>query len=95
MIERHVTFNVLPGRVQEFEEYFVQRYRPAMAETQGFVRAELLRYTEDTTKLQMVLRFESLEAAAAWRNSEAHQALKPGLKALYDVSELKVYDVLA
>lgn len=43
----------------------------------------------------MVLRFESLQAAAAWRESEAHPALKPQLKSMYTESELNVYDVLA
>jgi hypothetical protein len=43
----------------------------------------------------MVIRFESMETAADWRNFDAHQALKPKIKALYDGSTLKVYDVIA
>jgi len=40
-----------------------------------------------------LLRFESLDAAAAWRTSGAHQDLKPHLKSLYNGSELKVLEV--
>lgn len=95
MIERHVTFNVLPGKEQAFERLFVEEYRPAMARMPGFVRVELLRDQEDSTQYQMVIRFESLETAANWRNSEQHQALQPKIKALYSGSSLKVYDVVA
>ena len=95
MIERHVTFNVLPDRTQDFEELFTAEYRPAMAATPGFAKVELLREKEDATQYQMVIRFESMETAAGWRNSEIHQALKPKIKVLYDGSMLKVYDVIA
>jgi heme-degrading monooxygenase HmoA len=95
MIERHVTFNVLPDKTQDFEELFTAEYRPAMAAMPGYVKLELLREEENATQYQMVIRFESRETAAGWRNSEVHQALKPKIKALYDGSKLKVYDVIA
>jgi heme-degrading monooxygenase HmoA len=95
MIERHVTFNILPGREQDFEELFTAEYRPAMAAMPGYVKLELLVEQEDPTQYQMVIRFESLETAAGWRNSDVHQALKPKIKALYDGSKLQVYDVIA
>jgi hypothetical protein len=43
----------------------------------------------------MVIRFETMETAADWRNADTHQALKPKIKALYDGSKLIVYDVMA
>jgi len=95
MIERHVMFNVLPGREQDFEELFTAEYRPAMAGMPGYVKLELLVEQENPTQYQMVIRFESLETAAGWRNSDVHQALKPKIKALYDGSKLQVYDVIA
>ena len=95
MIERHVTFNVLPDSIQDFEKFFSQKYRPAMALMPGFVRVELLREQENPTQYQMVIRFESPETAAGWRSSDVHQALKPEFKALYQGSTLKVYDVVA
>jgi heme-degrading monooxygenase HmoA len=95
MIERHVTFNVLPGRESDFEQLFVNDYRPAMASMPGFVKVELLREQEDPGHYQMVIRFESMETAAAWRTSDAHQALKPRIGALYEGSSLHVYDVIA
>lgn len=95
MIERHVSFNVLPGKEEAFERLFVQEYRPAMSRMPGFVRAELLRDQEDLTQYRMVIRFQSLETAANWRNSDLHQALQPKLKAFYNGSSLKIYDVVA
>ena len=93
-IERHVTFHVLPEEVEEFEKFFEQEYRPAMENTNGFVKAELLKDTENPQDLKMVLRFESNDAAADWRASESHAALKPRLKSMYSGSELKVYKVI-
>jgi len=95
MIERHVMFNVHPDRTKDFEELFIAEYRPAMAAMPGFVKLELLVEQEDPTQYQMVIRFESLETAAGWRNSDVHQAIKPKIKALYDGSKLHVYDVIA
>jgi len=95
MIERHVTFNVFPDKTNQFEDLFTAEYRPAMATMPGFVKVELLREQDDPTQYQMVIRFESLETAAAWRESAAHQALKPKIKPLYDGSSLQVYDVIA
>jgi heme-degrading monooxygenase HmoA len=95
MIERHVTFNVLPEKTKEFEELFTNEYQPAMAAMPGFVKVDLLCEQEDPTQYQMVIRFESLETAAGWRTSDAHIALKPKIKALYEGSKLRVYDVIA
>ena len=95
MIERHVTFDVLPGKEEDFRELFVREYRPAMATMPGFVRVELVREQEDPSKFLMLIRFETIETAAAWRTSREHQALKPKIGALYDGSSLRVYDVVA
>ncbi len=95
MIERHVTFEVLQGKEDAFEQFFVQEYRPAMSRMAGFVRLELLRASEAPSNYQMVIRFETLETAAAWRASPEHQALSPKLKVLYSGSRVQVYEVIA
>ena len=43
----------------------------------------------------MVIRFQSLETAAAWRDSTDHKALSPKIKALYKESTVQVYEVIA
>lgn len=43
----------------------------------------------------MVIRFQSLETAGAWRESEDHKALSPKIKALYSESSVQVYEVIA
>ena len=94
MIERHITFNVHADRTGEFERFFADEYRPAMAESPGFVKAELLREAESETRYQMVLRFEDAAGAAGWRNSEVHQALQPALLALHAGNEILAYEVI-
>jgi antibiotic biosynthesis monooxygenase (ABM) superfamily enzyme len=95
MIERHVTFNVHSNKTSEFEKLFVEEYRPAMSSMLGFVKGELLCEQGKPTSYQMVIRFETVEASAAWRNSVAHQSLQPKIKSLYKDSKLQVYDVVA
>ncbi len=95
MLERHVFFDVREGEGQEFVRFFIERYRPAMAETPGFVRAELLQELDSPQRLVMVLRFDDREASDRWRNSEAHEALKPLLRALYAGSEKQEFEVVA
>jgi heme-degrading monooxygenase HmoA len=95
MIERHVSFQVLPGMSTEFEAFFRWHYAPAMARQDGFCGAELLRPETGTPQRIMVLRFASLEAAQAWRESEDHKRLSPTLKSLYQSSAVDVYTVVA
>jgi heme-degrading monooxygenase HmoA len=63
-----------------------------MEKTEGFLKAELLKEMDTNQDFVMVLRFESLDAAAGWRASNEHAGLKPHLKSLYDGSELRVLE---
>ena len=94
MIERHVTFNVIPGKEKDFEALFKEAYSVAMSKQPGFVSVTLLKEHEKEVVYQMVIRFESLETAAAWRDSGEHQELSPRLKALYRSSAVQVYRVV-
>jgi heme-degrading monooxygenase HmoA len=95
MIERHVTFNVVPGKEKEFETLFKEAYSVAMSKQPGFVSVMLLKEHEKEAVYQMVIRFQSLETAAAWRESDSHQVLSPKIKVLYSGSTVQVYDVVA
>ena len=95
MIERHVTFNVIPGKEKEFTTFFKETYSIAMSKQPGFISATLLKEHEKEAVYQMVIRFQTLETAAAWRDSEDHKALAPRIKALYKESTIQVYEVIA
>jgi len=68
MIERHVTFNGIPGKEKDFENLFKNEYRVDMARQPGFVSVALLKEHDKEAVYQMVIRFQSLETAAAWRD---------------------------
>ncbi len=95
MIERHVTFEVLSDRAKDFEEIFINEYRSAMSRMAGFVRVELLCEHDSPLLYKMIIRFETLDSAAAWRASSEHQTLSPRLKACYSSSQVQVYQVIA
>jgi antibiotic biosynthesis monooxygenase (ABM) superfamily enzyme len=94
MIERHVTFNVIPGKEKDFETPFKDAYRIAMSKQPGFVSVALLKEHDKEAVYQMVIRFQSLETAAAWRDSADHKVLSPNIKALYKESTVQVYEVI-
>ncbi len=95
MIERHVTFNVIPGKERDFETLFKNEYSVAMSKQPGFVSVTLLKEHEKEAVYQMVIRFQSLEAAAAWRDSADHKVLSPKIKTLYRESTVQVYEVIS
>jgi antibiotic biosynthesis monooxygenase (ABM) superfamily enzyme len=94
MIERHVTFNIISGREKDFETLFKEEYSLAMSKQPGFVSVTLLKEHEKEAVYQMTIRFQSLETAAAWRDSADHKALSPKIKALYKESTIQVYEVI-
>ena len=76
MIERHITFDVLPDRTAAFERFFAEEYRPPVTLIPGFVRCDLLREIEHPERYQMVFQWEHGDAAVAgapgtrtWRSS--------------------------
>jgi len=75
MIERHVTFNVIPGKERDFETLFKNEYSVAMSKQPGFVSVTLLKEHEKEAVYKMAIRFQSLETAAAWRDSGDHKSL--------------------
>jgi antibiotic biosynthesis monooxygenase (ABM) superfamily enzyme len=95
MIERHVTFNMIPGKEKDFETLFKDAYSIAMSKQPGFVSVALLKEHGKEAVYQMVIRFQSLETAAAWRDSVDHKGLSPKIKALYKESTVQVYEVVA
>ena len=95
MIERHVTFTVIPGKEKDFEHLFKTEYGVAMSRQPGFISVTLLKEDQKEAAYQMVIRFQSLETAAAWRDSNDHKALSPRIKTLYTASTVQVYEVIA
>jgi len=95
MIERHVTFHVIPGKERNFEKLYKEVDGVAISEQPGFVSVTLLKEHEKETMYPMAIRFQSLETAAAWRDSADYKALSPKLKALWKEGVGQVYEVIA
>ncbi len=91
MIERHITFDVLPDRTEAFEQFFAQRYLPPALRMPGLIECGLLREADAPTRYQMLFRWETADQAVAWRESEAHQELQPELKALHQGMQITAY----
>jgi heme-degrading monooxygenase HmoA len=95
VIERHITFSVHPDKTAEFERFFTDEYRPPVLVMPGLIECSLLREAEHADRYQMIFRWEEAEQAVAWRVSEVHQALQPGLSALHTGMEIVAYTKVA
>jgi heme-degrading monooxygenase HmoA len=95
MIERHISFAVLPDKTAEFERFFADEYRPPVLGMPGLIECSLLREAEHPDRYQMVFRWETAENAVAWRVSDAHVALQPALGALHSGMEIVAYAKVA
>ncbi len=95
MIERHVTFDVIPGKENDLETLFKDAYGLAILRQPGFASVVLLKEHDKEAVYQMVIRFRSLETAAAWRDSADDKVLSPMIKNLYKESTVQVYEVIA
>ncbi len=94
MIERHITFTVHPDRTAAFERFIAGEYGPAMAQSPGFIRIELLREADSPTRYQLSFRFRDGETAAGWRTSAVHMSLQPELKSFHSDVEIQGYEVI-
>lgn len=93
MVERHVSFRVLPDRGAEFERFVIERYAPAMSVQPGFAGLSLLRERDIPGRYHMVIRFQSRQESDQWRSSDSHKTLSPSLKALHLGAEAMDYIV--
>jgi antibiotic biosynthesis monooxygenase (ABM) superfamily enzyme len=59
-----------------------------MARQPGSILVALLKEREKEAVHQMVIRFQSLETAAAWRDSADHKALSPKIHTLDNIDVL-------
>jgi heme-degrading monooxygenase HmoA len=91
MIERHITFDVLPDQTDTFERFFAEQYRPPVLEMPGLIECTLLREADSPARYQVVFRWERADDAVAWRVSEVHQGLQPGLNALHEGMVIVAY----
>ncbi len=91
MIERHISFAVLPDKTADFERFIAEQYRPPVLEMPGLVECSLLRGAEHADRYQLVFRWETADNAVAWRVSEVHQGLQPALNALHAGMEIVAY----
>jgi len=95
MIERHVSYAVLPDRTADFEQFFRERYRPPVLDLPGLIECGLLREAERPERYQIVFRWETADQAAAWRTSPIHQGLQPELNELHEGMEIIAYTRIA
>ncbi len=95
MIERHISFAVLPAKTAEFERFIAEQYRPPVLEMPGLIECSLLREAEHADRYQLVFRWETADNAVAWRVSDVHQGLQPALNALHAGMEIVAYEKVA
>jgi heme-degrading monooxygenase HmoA len=73
MMLEHVVVAVTPGREEEFEASALQSAATAGRTAAGCFGGEFRRQEEDGTQYLLLIRWESIEAHMAWRETEDFQ----------------------
>jgi heme-degrading monooxygenase HmoA len=72
MMLEHVVVAVTPGREEEFEEA-ARRALPILDTAAGCFGGEFRREEEDASKYLLLIRWSTIEAHMAWRETEDFQ----------------------
>ena len=77
MIERHISFDVKPGRGSDFVRFFTEDYRPPVLSFDGLIECSLLLEADSETRYQMVFRWETAENAQRKADAKHDHPLQP------------------
>lgn len=94
MIARMIYVKVAPEQVQEAIDDWKQVCAPLMISQPGCLSEQLLECREAPDEFISLSNWESMEAIAAYRTSEAHEQIKHGTRGITAQVTVKTYKVV-
>ena len=94
MIARMIYVKVAPEQVKEAIEDWKNVCAPLMISQPGCLSEELLSCNEEPDEFISLSNWESMEAIAAYRSSEAHERVKHGTRGIKADVQVKTYKVI-
>ncbi len=93
MIARMIYVKVAPEQIDEAIEDWKKVCAPIMISQPGCLSEELLACNEEPDEFISLSNWESMEAIAAYRTSEAHEKVKHGTRGIKAEVVVKTYKV--
>ena len=95
MIQLEVKLELKTGKEKEFLDIFKTQFVPAISRQPGFIRASLLKQSENKSQYQIEIVFESEEKRLTWVNTEEHEKVWPKLANFISKYSTTGFDFLA
>ncbi len=94
MIARMIYVKVAPEQIQEAIDDWKEVCAPIMISQPGCLSEELLACNEEPDEFISLSNWESMEAIAAYRSSEAHERVKHSTRGIKADVKVKTYKVI-
>jgi len=94
MIARMIYVKVAPEQIQEAIDDWKEVCAPIMISQPGCLSEELLACNEEADEFISLSNWESMEAIAAYRSSEAHERVKHSTRGIKADVKVKTYKVI-
>lgn len=90
----NVELKVKPGAEQNLEKTYVETFRPAISQQEGFLSVSLLRPRDEPKDYILSIVFEDRTRQQKWVASELHQRVWSQVEALCAGYAVKSYDAV-
>ena len=77
----HVEMKVKPGAREALEKMFVETFRPAISQQEGFRAVHLLRPYQGDGDYRLTIAFENRDLQQKWVAKDLHQDVWPKMQA--------------
>jgi heme-degrading monooxygenase HmoA len=94
MFVLHVELQLKPGAEQKLEKTYIETFRPAISQQEGFLSVTLLRPRDEAKNYMLCIVFEDRSRQQKWVASDLHQKVWPQIEILCASYEVKSYDAV-
>lgn len=94
MLTLHVNLELKRGRQQELEKTYLETFRPAVCQQEGFRAVALLRPKNPANAYVLSIVFDDLSLQQKWVATDIHQQVWPQMESNFERYDVRYYDAI-
>lgn len=94
MFVLHVELEVKSGAEQKLEKTYIETFRPAISQQEGFLSVNLLRPRENAKNYLLSIIFDDQAQQQKWVATDLHQKVWPQMESLCGRYEVRSFDAV-
>lgn len=94
MFVLQVELQVKPGAEQKLEKTYVETFRPAISQQEGFLSVSLLRPRDEAKSYMLSIVFDDQSQQQKWVATDLHQEVWPQMESHFASYAVKSYDAV-